>query len=217
MILEQSVKAGGNAVEMIRIAVDALGGDYAPKEVVAGAILAARENPYRLILVGGPSEIEAELAEHDTSGLEIDIEPADDVIRMDEQPAVALRQKTKASILVSNGLVRDGRADASVTMGHTGAGMIAALWTLGRIEGISTAGGGDHVLRPSARYLRARRGSQRRLQAAVPPAIRLDGRHLHGADAGHPNPTVGLLSNGSEDNKGNELGREAFPLFKRAD
>lgn len=201
---------------MISIAVDALGGDFAPTEVVAGAVQAARENPYRLILVGGPAEMEAELARHDTNGLEIDIEPADDVIRMDEQPAVALRQKPKASILVSNGMVRDGRADASVTMGHTGAGMIAALWTLGRIEGIQRPAAGITYfgLQPNTFILDVGLNvdckPQYLLQFALMGAIYMEQMR------GIANPTVALLSNGAEDNKGSELGREAFPLLKKS-
>jgi phosphate acyltransferase len=201
---------------MIRIAVDALGGDYAPKEVVAGAVQAARENAYRLILVGGPAVIEAELAQHDTAGLEIDIEPADDVIRMDEQPAIALRQKPQASILVSNGMVRDGRADASVTMGHTGAGMIAALWTLGRIEGIQRPGIGITYfgLQPDTFILDVGLNvdckPQYLLQFAVMGTIFME------KVRGISNPTVALLANGAEDNKGNDVVREAFPLLKKS-
>jgi phosphate acyltransferase len=202
--------------KMIRIAVDALGGDFAPKEVVAGAMQAARENPCQLILVGGPGEIETELAQHDTNGLEIEIEPADDVIRMDEQPSVALRQKPNASILVSNGMVRDGRADASVTMGHTGAGMIAALWTLGRIEGIQRPAGGTTYfgLAPNTFLLDLGLNvdckPQFLLQFAVMGAIYMEQMR------GIVNPTVALLSNGAEDNKGNEIVREAFPLLKKS-
>ena len=201
---------------MIRIAVDAMGGDFAPQEVVAGAILAMRREPFHLILVGKPDAIHAELDKHDTAGLDIGIENAGEFVHMDEQPAMALRQKPDASILVSTALVRDGRADASVTMGHTGAGMIASLWNLGRIEGI---------LRPAAGItyfglqtdtfvidvgLNVDCKPQHLLQFAVMGSVYM--QRIRGI----ANPSVGLLSNGAEDNKGHEVGREAFPLLKKS-
>ena len=201
---------------MIRIAVDAMGGDFAPQEIVAGAILAMRRDPFQLILVGQPDAIHTELDKHDTTGLDIQIEKASEFVRMNEQPAMALRQKPDASILVSTAMVRDGRADASVTMGHTGAGMIASLWNLGRIEGI---------LRPAAGItyfglqgdtfvidvgLNVDCKAQYLLQFAVMGSVYMQ------KIRGIPNPTVGLLSNGSEDNKGHEVARETFPLLKKS-
>jgi glycerol-3-phosphate acyltransferase PlsX len=201
---------------MIRIAVDAMGGDFAPQEVVAGAVQAAREQAFQLILVGQPEAIQSELAGHDTTGLDIVLEPASDVIHMDEQPAITLRQKPDASILISTELVRDGKADASVTMGHTGAGMIAAVWALGRIEGILRPAAGITYfgLRPDTFVLDLGLNvdckPQYLLQFGVMGSIYM--QQIHGI----PNPTVALLSNGAEDNKGHEIGREAFPLLKKS-
>lgn len=201
---------------MVRIAVDAMGGDFAPQEIVAGAVQAVRMHPFELILVGRPDALEAELAQHDVSGADVSIVPAGQVVRMDEQPTAALRQKPDASVLVATELVRDGRADASVTMGHTGAGMVAALWSLGRIEGIQ---------RPAAgiTYFGLQRDTfildvglnvdckpQYLLQFALMGSIYMQKVH------GIAEPTVALLANGTEDNKGNEVGREAFSLLQRS-
>ena len=119
----------------VRIAVDAMGGDHAPEEVVHGALLYARRAPGdQLILVGDPDRIRAS-AGTDLPAT-ITIQAASQVIGMDEPPARALREKKDASILVAMGLVKDGSADAVVTAGHTGAGMAAAVLRLGRLPGV---------------------------------------------------------------------------------
>jgi len=119
----------------VRLAVDAMGGDYAPDEVVAGALLYAAECPAdEVILVGVPERIAA-LA----GGVlppNVTVEAAGQVIEMHEHPALALREKKDASILVACELVKRGRADAVITAGHTGAGMAAAVLRLGRARGV---------------------------------------------------------------------------------
>lgn len=201
---------------MMRIAVDAMGGDYAPAEVVAGAIQAARQEPFELILVGKPEDVERELARYDIGALQVAVEPSPDLIHMHEQPSVALRQKPRASILVATELVRDGRADACVTMGHTGAGMVASLWALGRIEGIQRPAAGVVYfgLQPDTFLLDLGLNvdckPQYLLQFAVMGSIYME------KIRGIAKPTVALLSNGAEDNKGNEIVREAFPLLKKS-
>ncbi|HSW42830.1 MAG TPA: phosphate acyltransferase PlsX [Patescibacteria group bacterium] len=117
------------------LAVDAMGGDHAPDEVVAGALLYAAENPDdEVILVGVPARI----AEAAGAALppNVTVEAASQVIEMHEHPALALREKKDASILVACDLVKRGRADAVITAGHTGAGMTAAVLRLGRIRGV---------------------------------------------------------------------------------
>jgi glycerol-3-phosphate acyltransferase PlsX len=119
----------------VRVAVDAMGGDHAPEEVVHGAIGHARRTPRdHLFLVGDPDRIRAIAGAALPPNVEI--EPASQVIGMDEHPAEALRKKKDASILVAMNLVREGRADAVVTAGHTGAGMAAAVLRLGRLPGV---------------------------------------------------------------------------------
>ncbi len=201
---------------MAVIAVDAMGGDYAPGEVVAGAVAAAREYEVDLILVGQEEALETELARHEIEGLSISQVIASQVIAMDEQPAMAVRNKKDASVVVADQLVKEGRAQASVTMGHSGAGMIAALWILGRIEGI---------LRPAAGvvYFGLQENTfvldlglsldckpQHLVQFALMGSIYAQ-RVLNIAQ-----PTVALLSNGAEDNKGNQVGQETFALLKRS-
>jgi glycerol-3-phosphate acyltransferase PlsX len=119
----------------VRLAVDAMGGDHAPDEVVAGALLYAAENPDdEVILVGIPARITA--AAGAPLPPNVTVEAAGQVIEMDEHPALALREKRDASIHVACDLVKRGRADAVISAGHTGAGMAAAVLRLGRTRGV---------------------------------------------------------------------------------
>ena len=122
----------------VRIAVDAMGGDHGATEVVPGAIAYAAAHPEdTVILVGDTSTIER-LAP--TRPANVRIVHATEVIGMDEHPALALREKKDATILVATDLVRKGEADAVVTAGHTGAGMAAAVLRLGRLKGVDRPG-----------------------------------------------------------------------------
>lgn len=118
-----------------RIAIDAMGGDHAPDEIVAGAIRAQAELGVEVLLVGDPQAIESSLKQH-TSSSQMEIVPAEDVVAMHEEPLVSLKRKPKASINVAMNLVKQKRADAVVSAGHSGAAMAAGLLRLGRLKGI---------------------------------------------------------------------------------
>ena len=118
----------------VRLAVDAMGGDHAPDEIVAGALRYAAEHPDdEVLLVGDEARVRALAAAPPPN---VSFVHAAEHVRMDEHPALALREKKDASILVACDLVRHGRADAVVTAGHTGAGMAAAVLRLGRTPGV---------------------------------------------------------------------------------
>jgi glycerol-3-phosphate acyltransferase PlsX len=124
-------RSGGS----VRVIVDAMGGDYAPLEVVAGSLTWAGKHPAdRVILVGQPRAIEA--AAGGRLPANVEIAPASEVVGMDESPAMALKTKKDSSILVAMDLLRQGRGDALVTAGHSGAGMAAAVLRLGRLPGV---------------------------------------------------------------------------------
>ena len=118
-----------------RIAIDAMGGDHAPAEIVAGAMRAKAELDAEILLVGNPDQIRT--ATPNPENLEaIEVVPAEGIIEMHEEPLSALRRKPKASINVAMNLVKRDRADAVVSAGHSGAAMASALLRLGRLKGI---------------------------------------------------------------------------------
>jgi phosphate acyltransferase len=200
---------------MIRIAVDAMGGDHAPGTIVEGALAAARHLDLGVLLAGPRPVLEAELAKHPDAGrLDVGLLDATDVIDMAEPPTAALRRKPRASIRVAAEAVARGDAAALFSAGHTGATVVTAHAVFGMLAGVD---------RPA-------------LAAAIPtrhrPAILLDAganvecRPTHllqfavmgGMYArvafGLERPRVGLLSIGEEETKGNDLTREAHQLLK---
>jgi len=119
-----------------RIAIDAMGGDHAPSEIVAGAVLAQQQLGVEVLLVGDPEQITACLQAQKIDGPIPEIVPSEGIIEMHEEPLPALKKKSKASINVAMDLVKQGKADAVISAGHSGAAMAAALLRLGRIPGI---------------------------------------------------------------------------------
>lgn len=201
----------------MRIAIDAMGGDDAPGSIIDGALVAARLHQVGLLLVGDRAQVERELSRHPGAGsLDLDILHAADVIDMSESAAAALRRKPQASVKLAAEAVRDGRAAAMFSAGHTGASVMAAIGTFRRLPGID---------RPALATI---------IPTRQQPAVLLDsgatveGRPQHlvqfalmGAAYariafGCDNPRVGLLSVGEEEGKGNDLTREAHRLLKTA-
>lgn len=203
-----------DAAPSVRVALDAMGGDNAPAEIVLGAVQAAREYGMGVYLVGREEAIRAELAKHDTSGLDLPIIHTDEVIEMDEHPANAVRRKKNASMTLALQLVRDGSALGAVSAGNSGAMMAASLFTLKRIPGVERpALGGVFPTRDSAclvidigantdckpEYLQ---------QFALMGSIYME-RIFHVAS-----PRIGLLANGEEESKGDQLVIETHQLLK---
>src|SRR3972149_9148863 len=122
---------------MIKIAVDAMGGDNAPHAVVAGAVHAARELGVGIILVGIEQSIKTELKKHiHTKSLPSEIRNATEVVDMLDSPATVFRRKKDSSIRVANELVRSGEAVAVISAGHTGVAMATSLFVLGPLAGV---------------------------------------------------------------------------------
>lgn len=198
----------------MRIALDAMGGDHAPAETVAGAVAAAREYGVEVALVGRTAAIEAELAKHNTTGLTLPIVEAPDIIEMDEHPANAARRKPNASINIALRQVREGHAAAMISAGNSGAVMAAALFVLGRVPGIERPAIGAVLPSGQGRVLLIDAGAntdpkpQQMLQFGQMGAIFME------RVQGVKNPRVGLLANGEEETKGNQLVQETYPLLK---
>ncbi len=124
----------------MRIAVDGMGGDNAPQEIVAGAVLAAREHDYHIILVGDQNLLQSELEKHKNRPNSITIHHAGSHVHMDESAATAIQKKKDSSISVCADLVKEGVADSIVTAGHTGAAVVACTLKLRLLEGIERPG-----------------------------------------------------------------------------
>ena len=201
---------------IVRLAVDAMGGDYAPAEIVAGAVRGARDFDLRLILVGDSGSIHKELNGADTGGIEMEVVEAGDVIHMEEDPARAVRTRPEASINVACRLVMEGRADGVLTMGHTGAGMIAALFNFGRIPGVERPAAIVPFLGLCDNLFLVDVGANTQVRPKHLLQFALMGSAYARHAGGIPDPCVGLLSNGSEPNKGNKVGREAYKLLASA-
>lgn len=200
---------------MVRIAVDAMGGDNAPREVVHGAVLAARElGDVQIQLIGAPDAINAELKRYSTEGLDIVIVPASEVVGMDENPPRAVAKKKDSSIVIATRQAAEGKADAVVTAGSTGAAVAASRFYLGRIEGVERA--------PIAAMMPT---------CIEHPCVMLDAGAYHDANAQHlaqfavmgsilaaglfklDAPRVGILNIGTEEAKGTDMVREAYRLI----
>ncbi len=199
----------------MRIAVDAMGGDFAPAEIVKGAALGARTYGVDVVLVGDESAVKAYLTQEDVSSNRITIRHASDVIGMDEH-AAAVRTKKDASVVVAATLVKDGEADAMISVGNTAAAMAVATLKLGRIEGID---------RPAiATVMPGRMGPTILLDAGAVADCSVDNL-LQFAVMGAvyaekvlsiSNPRVALLSIGEEKSKGNELTRATHEELARS-
>jgi glycerol-3-phosphate acyltransferase PlsX len=199
----------------VRIAVDAMGGDYAPGEVVAGVVAAVREGGLQVGLVGDPEAVGAELARHDAGGLPIMVVPSEGVIEEGEQAALALRRKPRASILVATGLVKKGMADGCVTMGSTGAAMAAAAVILGMLEGIDRPALGGPVIGLAPRTAVIDVGTNLDCRPAQLLNFAVLGSVFASLFWDIEVPRIALLSVGGEVGKGNRQVREASELFER--
>jgi glycerol-3-phosphate acyltransferase PlsX len=202
---------------MIHIAVDAMGGDFAPRSIIDGALSAARHLDLGLLLAGPAEPIRAELSRHpDADRLDIRILDAPDVVEMHESPAAALRRKPRASIRVAAESVANGEAAALVSAGHTGATVVAAHGAFGMLSSAdrpalaATIPAGDRlgILLDVGANVGCR--PPHLLQFAAMGAVYAK------VSLGIDEPRIGLLSIGEEESKGTELVREAHRLLKES-
>ena len=200
----------------MKIAIDAMGGDYAPEEIVKGAVIAAREYGVEIVLVGPAEKIEEELAQHDRSGTNIEIVATNEYLVEGEHPAYALRQKRHASILVATKLVKEGKAAAVVGAGPTGGVVASALQVLGTVEGVArpVVGGPFLGFVPNTILMDLGGNVDCRPDQLLDFAI--VGTVYARKMLNIPNPSVALLSIGAEEGKGNEVARESYPLFQKS-
>lgn len=198
-----------------RIAVDAMGGDFAPGEIVAGAIRAKAELDVEVALVGDIAQIKASTASADQlQGIEL--VPAEGAIEMHEEPLSALRKKPQASINVAMDLVKRNQADAVVSAGHSGAAMAAALLRLGRLKGIDRPAIGavfpTVVANKSVLILDV--GANVDCRPKYLEQFAMMGTIYSRYVLGVENPNVGLINIGEEPSKGNDAALRAHQLLE---
>jgi len=201
---------------MVKIAVDAMGGDYAPQEIVKGAIQAVTEQGLELALVGPEEPIKREIRKYDTSALSIYVMNTNEVIEEGESPVSALHLKPDASIFAATRMVKDGRADAVVSMGYTGAVMVAAIEILGKLEGIKRPSAGTILCGFAPNTLVFDLGPNADCKPRDLLSFAVMGSVVAQKMFHIDNPTVALLSNGAEERKGNLLVKKAYSLFKES-
>lgn len=200
----------------LKIAIDAMGGDNAPVEEVAGAVTAARQWGCDVILVGDTERIQQELAKHQTTGLPLEIHHASEVVGMDDSASDAVRKKKDSSIRVAFDLVKQGKAAAVVSTGNSGATMAAGMAVLKRVKGIDRPAIGTLVPTLKGQTMVLDMGAN----VECKPLNLLQFAHMGSIYIeqvlGKERPRIGLLSNGSEEKKGNDLTREAHRLLKES-
>jgi phosphate acyltransferase len=206
-----------NATGNTRIALDAMGGDYAPGEIVLGAVQAARELGVGVLLVGPESRIQPELARYNSSGLDLEIVHTDQFIGMDEHPVEAVRAKPRNSITLVHELVRDGRAAGAVSAGNSGAVLAAAIFTLKRIRGVERPAFGGVVPADGGRQtLILDMGANTDCKPSYLLQFAIMGSVYMRSVFDIASPRIGLLANGEEETKGDQLTQQAHQLIKAA-
>lgn len=201
----------------MKIVLDAMGGDHAPGEIVQGAIDASAEYGVEVILVGPADLVAEELNKRGGGGGRISVEPASEVIGLDEAPVQAIRRKKDSSLVVGMKLVKEGRGDAFVSAGSTGALMAGGLFILGRLPGIdrpalgavlpTSTGKGVLILDVGANVDNR---PEHLLQFAIMGSIYSE------KILGVSRPRVALLNIGTEEAKGNELTKSVYPMLESA-
>ncbi len=201
----------------MKIAVDAMGGDFAPHNIVEGAFLAAKEYGVRVVLVGDEDQVSKELAKYPTSKLPIFIHHAPFVVAMHDSPSTVIRRMKDTSIKVALDLAKEGQVSGVISAGNSGAAMGLAMYILKKLEGVE---------RPAIATIHP---TTKGNTVLIDSGGNVDCKPFHlvqfamMGDAyakyimGREEPRIGVLSNGEEEGKGNELTREVHDILSETD
>lgn len=201
--------------EIVKIAIDGMGGDYAPKEIVQGALMAAQEDPsLHLYLVGEQGSLSKELGQINPPNVEITSAP--EAIQMDESASWAVRAKAGSSIGVGLSMVKERAADAFVSAGNSGAVMSAALFTLGRLKNVTRPAIAVVIPTPSGPIVLLDAGANAECKAQNLLQFAEMGKAYATKVLGIEKPSIGLLNIGEEKGKGNVLYQSAYLLLEES-
>jgi len=201
----------------MKIAVDAMGGDFAPQAIVEGAYLASKKHGVKVVLVGDEDQVSKELSKYPTSKLSIYIHHAPHVVAMHDSPSIVLRRMKETSIKVALDLAKEGHVSGVVSAGNSGAAMALAMYVFKKLEGVD---------RPAIATIHP---SMQGSTVLIDSGGNVDCKPFHliqfaiMGDAyakyilGKEEPRIGVLSNGEEEGKGNELTREAHEILSATD
>ncbi len=202
-------------MELTRIAIDAMGGDDAPKAMVEGAVWALRENDgIHIILIGDQVQIQELLNNENYDKNRMEIIHAEEVISNNESPVLAIRRKKNSSLVIALNLVKEKKADALVSAGATGAVLAGGTLVVGRIKGIERPALGTLLPTDKGMTLLMDAGANVDCKPQFLHQFAKMGAIYYEAFLDIKNPTVALVNNGAEEKKGNALVKETFPIFK---
>ncbi|NPB05968.1 MAG: phosphate acyltransferase PlsX [Aquificae bacterium] len=200
---------------MLTIAVDCMGGDYAPREIVKGCVLAARELGYRILLVGDEEQIKRVLKEEKALNEPLlEVVHAPETVAMNEPPSVVLKRKD-SSLFVAAKLVREGKAEGLVSAGNTGAVLAVGKFVVGAENEVERPAIGVALPNPKGKTVLIDVGANVDCKPKHLVQFAVMGHTYAESLLGIKNPRVGILSIGEEEGKGNELVKETYPLLKQ--
>jgi glycerol-3-phosphate acyltransferase PlsX len=201
---------------MISVALDAMGGDNAPDEMVQGALKAAKTGEFKIALVGDSKRIDKLLQKEQGNALPIEVVPSEGVILEGDSPIESLRSKPRASISVCIGLLRHQKVDGVITMGSTGGAMAASVFQLGLMDGVERPAIGGEIIGFSPRTTLIDLGSNVDCRPIHLLNFAVMGSVFANARWAIDNPEVGILSIGAEEGKGNKLVKEAITKLEES-
>ncbi len=199
-----------------KIAIDAMGGDNAPAEIIKGTIASIKKNDFIAILVGNQDEINEELLKYEYDSSKIQIVHANTVIGNCEQPTVAIKEKKDSSMVMALNLVKEGKADAVLSAGNTGALLTGATVIIGRIRGVKRPCLGAMIPSNNGYTLLVDCGANLDAKPDVLEQFAQMGSVYYGEMFGKEKPTVGLVNVGTEETKGTDQVKETYELLSKS-